>query len=146
MYKLPKINFILVTFFTLSMVFSSCDSGASKNSVSMDIDVKKGREEERLLRHIVLFKFNENATADIVKNIEEAFADLQNQIPKIQSFEWGLNNSPEGLNNGLTHCFFVTFLSEEDRAKYLPHPAHQKFVKLIGDYVESVTVFDYWTK
>ena len=101
---------------------------------------------EKLLRHVVLFNFNESATPEVLKTIEEAFATLPSQITEIHSFEWGINNSPEGLDKGLTHCFFVTFLSEADRATYLPHPAHQAFVTLIGPYVEDVTVVDYWTK
>ncbi|MFC4632279.1 Dabb family protein [Dokdonia ponticola] len=101
---------------------------------------------EKLLRHVVLFNFNESATPEVLKTIEEAFATLPSQIAEIHSFEWGINNSPEGLDKGLTHCFFVTFLSEADRATYLPHPAHQAFVTLIGPYVEDVTVVDYWTK
>ncbi|MEL6695070.1 MAG: Dabb family protein [Bacteroidota bacterium] len=100
---------------------------------------------EKLLRHVVLFKFNAEATADTVKKIEQAFARLPEKIEEIYSLEWGTNNSPEGLDKGLTHCFFVTFRSEEDRAKYLPHPDHQAFVKMIEPYVEDVTVVDYWT-
>ena len=64
----------------------------------------------------------------------------------IKDFEWGLNNSPEGLNKGLTHCFFVTFDTEEGRAAYLPHPAHKAFVSLLGAHLEDVLVLDYWTK
>ncbi|MDO1502682.1 Dabb family protein [Winogradskyella maritima] len=40
----------------------------------------------------------------------------------MQGYEWGTNNSPEGLDKGFTHAFFLTFKSEEDRAIYLPHP------------------------
>ena len=145
MHKLKKLFFLLFILFFVSFAFNSCDS-ITKNDKSLDIKVSEINDQIKLLRHVVLFKFNESATDEIVKNIENEFAALPAKIAEIQSFEWGLNNSPEGLNNGLTHCFFVTFLSEEDRAKYLPHPAHKKFVELIGPHVESVTVFDYWTE
>ena len=62
----------------------------------------------------------------------------------IKSFEWGLNNSPEGLDKGLTHCFFVTFDSEKDRDEYLPHPAHQEFVAILKPHLEDAVVVDYW--
>jgi hypothetical protein len=101
---------------------------------------------ERLLRHVVLFNFKDDAPVEKINEIETAFAALPGRIPAIHSFEWGTNNSPEGLDKGLTHCFLVTFLSEEDRTTYLPHPAHKEFVDLIGPYVEEVTVIDYWTK
>ena len=101
---------------------------------------------DALLRHVVLFNFNDSASDSMVTVMEDAFAALPDEIEEIAGFEWGTNNSPEGLNKGLTHCFLVTFESEAGRAAYLPHPAHQAFVKLIGPYVEDVTVVDYWAK
>lgn len=101
---------------------------------------------KKQLRHIVLFKFKNEATTETIKNIENEFIALPSKIETIKDFEWGLNNSPEGLNKGLTHCFFVTFDTEEGRAAYLPHPAHKEFVSLLEDHLEDVLVLDYWTK
>lgn len=101
---------------------------------------------DSVLRHVVLFKFKEGTTANQLHKYETAFGALKNKIPQIVSFEWGLNNSPEGLEKGFTHCFFMTFASEEDREIYLPHPDHQAFVSLIGPSVEDVLVVDYWTR
>ena len=100
----------------------------------------------KTLRHVVLFKFKENTTADKLKAIEESFAGLPGQIPEIIDFEWGINNSPEGLNKGFTHCFFVSFESEKGREIYLPHPAHKAFVDLASPHIEDVTVVDYWAE
>ena len=100
---------------------------------------------ERLLRHVVLFKFKDSATPEQIKEVETAFRALPGKIPVIHSFEWGTNNSPENLAQGFTHCFFLTFLSEADRATYLPHPAHKEFGKLLGPYLDKVCVVDYWT-
>jgi hypothetical protein len=111
--------------------------------------VKKSKTPNRMkkqLRHIVLFKFKKEATPEAIKNIENEFIALPSKIKAIKDFEWGLNNSPEGLNKGLTHCFFVTFDTEEGRAAYLPHPAHKEFVSLLGAHLEDVLVLDYWTK
>lgn len=101
-------------------------------------------EEERVLRHVVLFKFIDNVTEESVAKIETAFMELKNKISQIVSIEWGMNNSPEGLSQGFTHCFFVTFHSEEDRDAYLPHPAHQAFGSLLSPYLDKVLVVDYW--
>ena len=101
---------------------------------------------DSVLRHVVLFKFNEETSKEKIKEIEEAFGALPSKIPQIAEYEWGLNNSPEGLNKGLTHCFFLTFKTEADREVYLPHPDHQAFVQLLGQTLEDVTVVDYWTK
>ncbi len=103
-------------------------------------------QQDSVLRHVVLFKFKDNTGADKIKEIEKAFGELPAKISQIQGYEWGLNNSPEGLEKGFTHCFFLTFESEADRAIYLPHPDHKAFGDLLGPYLEDVLVVDYWTK
>jgi hypothetical protein len=102
--------------------------------------------QDRLLRHVVLFKFKENTTDEQVGQIERAFCALPDKIDAIYDFEWGTDVSVENRQQGFTHCFLVTFLSEEDRAKYLPHPAHKAFGKLLGPHLDKVLVIDYWTK
>ena len=64
---------------------------------------------DSVLRHVVLFKFKDATPAEKLKEIEAAFGALPSKIKEIQDYEWGLNNSPEGLNKGLTHCFFCHF-------------------------------------
>ena len=133
----------------LSTVLFSCDN-ANKNEMvktaSAAIDAIDIAAPDSLLRHVVLFKFKEDASPEAVKKIQDAFSALPDQIDAIHDYEWGVNNSPEGLSKGLTHCFFVTFASEEDRQAYLPHPDHQAFVKLLEPVLDDVTVVDYWTK
>lgn len=100
----------------------------------------------KVLRHVVMFKFKESATPANIKLIEEEFAKLPQKIGGIQSYEWGTNSSPEGLNQGLTHCFILTFTSDKDRDAYLIHPAHKEFGKILGPYLDKVTVVDFWVK
>ena len=91
-----------------------------------------------------MFKFKEGTSAEDIKKVEEAFAALPGKIKEIKEFEWGINNSPENHDKGYTHCFLLTFDSEEGRAVYLPHPDHQEFGKLVGPLLEDVHVIDYW--
>ncbi len=100
----------------------------------------------RLLRHIVLFKFKDGTTDAQIGQIERAFCALPGKIQAINDFEWGTDVSVENLQQGFTHCFVVTFRSRADRAKYLPHPAHKVFGKLLGPHLDKVLVIDYWTK
>ncbi len=99
---------------------------------------------DKILRHVVLFKFKDDASAANVKSVEDAFLVLPTKISLIKNFEWGTNNSPEKLNEGLTHCFFVTFSSEKDRDDYLVHPAHILFVEVLKPFLDKVVVIDYW--
>jgi hypothetical protein len=103
-------------------------------------------EKPKVLRHVVEFKFSPQATAENIQRIEKSFAALPQKIKEIKSFEWGTNVSPEGLNQGLTHCFILTFTSDKDRDAYLVHPDHKAFGKSLGKDLEKVTVIDFWTK
>jgi hypothetical protein len=103
-------------------------------------------KEPQMLRHVVMFKFKDNTTPAQVKQVEDAFRALPSKIKEIKGFEWGTNNSPENLNQGLTHCFFLTFASEKDRGIYLPHPAHKAFGAVLTPYLDKVVVLDYWAK
>jgi hypothetical protein len=98
----------------------------------------------KMLRHIVLFKFKDSSSKEDVKKVVEAFRSLRVSIPQVASFEYGTNNSPEGLDNGFTHCFLVTFKSEADREIYLPHPKHKEFVEVLKPHLDKVQVIDYW--
>lgn len=97
-----------------------------------------------ILRHVVLFKFKDQSTESDVKKIEQAFRELPGKISLIKAFEFGVNNSPEKLNQGLTHCFLLSFHSEKDRDAYLVHPAHKAFTDIAGPHIDKVTVVDYW--
>jgi len=99
-----------------------------------------------LLRHVVLFGFKAGTSADEVAEIVRRFAALRERIDTVVGFEWGTNNSPEGLAHGLSHAFTLTFASEADRDAYLPHPTHAAFADWVGPYVEHVTVVDYWAQ
>jgi hypothetical protein len=101
-------------------------------------------ESATLLRHVVLFAFKESAGPAQIGQIEQAFRALPAKIQEIYEFEWGTDMSVENLSRGYTHCFLVTFLSEADRDKYLPHPAHQAFVSLLQPHLAQALVFDYW--
>jgi len=96
------------------------------------------------LRHVVLFKFKDSATAGDISTVEQAFSELPALIDEIKGYEWGINNSPEGLDKGFTHCFLVSFDSEADRSAYLPHPAHLALVEVLKPHLDDVLVMDYW--
>jgi hypothetical protein len=95
------------------------------------------------VRHVVVFKYTPEATPAQIQQITDAFRALATSIPGITAFEDGVNNSPEGKNQGFTHAYVVTFESEAARDAYLPHPEHQKFGKLLrssGIFVDAFVV------
>lgn len=129
---MKKIYFIL----SAILFFASCSPNPTTKEVQS--------EPQKVLRHVVLFKFTDASTPEDVKKVEVAFGALKDKISLIKDYEWGTNSSPENLNQGLTHCFFVTFHSDKDRDDYLVHPDHQAFVEVLKPHLDKVTVIDYW--
>lgn len=139
----------LINLLFILFVFSACQGNmetpqkeATDKSTTMDKTDKK----EKLLRHVVLFKFNDDASEADVNKLNESFNALADAIPVVKDFEWGINDSPEDFHQDFTHCYLLTFASEEDRdSVYTPHPKHQAFVKSLGPHLDKVFVVDYWT-
>ena len=71
------------------------------------------------------------------------FAALKSQIDVIESLEWGTDISPEGLGQGFTHCWIVTFKNAKDRDAYLVHPAHKAFVEILKPILDEPLVVDF---
>ena len=94
-------------------------------------------------RHVVFFKFKDSATPAEVQGIENAFTELVKKVSTVTAFEWGTNVSPEGLNDGFTHCFLVTFKDKAGLEIYLPHPEHAAFVAKLKPLLEKACVLDF---
>jgi hypothetical protein len=104
------------------------------------------QQDKKELRHVVMFGWKSGADSVAISRIVMAFKALPEKIKTIKRFEWGVNNSPENLNQGLTYCFLVTFASEKDRNDYIVNPDHKAFTQLLPDILEKVTVVDYWAQ
>lgn len=100
----------------------------------------------KVLRHVVLLKFKDGTTSQQIKDVEGVFCALPSKISAINDFEWGTDVSVEKRSEGFTHCMIFTFLSEVDRDKYLPHPAHQELVSMSRPYLDKILVIDFWAK
>ncbi len=97
------------------------------------------------VRHVVVFRFKPDASAEKIRQVTAALTALKDQIPGILAVEHGVNNSPENLNQGFTHVFQLTFTNAAARDAYLPHPAHKAFGTLLGSLgiLDAVFVVDY---
>ncbi|KAK4234244.1 hypothetical protein C8A03DRAFT_37984 [Achaetomium macrosporum] len=101
--------------------------------------------------HTVLFRFKSDVNPDEVKAACARFLSLKNtcirpasNVAYIKSLKGGKDNSPEGLQNGITHGFVVEFDSVEDRDYYVSKdPSHLAFVASIDGLVEKAVVVDF---
>ena len=136
-YRIYTLSIFLFLIGTLNNAYS----GPTKSD-TMD---QQEKPSPKVLRHMVLFKFKNTAPEKEVQKLNKAFNALQSAIPAIKNFEWGINDSPENFHQGFTHCYLVSFESEEDRdLVYTPHPDHQDFVASLQPFLEKVFVVDYW--
>lgn len=140
--KIPRTALrLLVTPLAFLFLFTSLSMSEEPAAGTTDKEAKTG-----VYRHVVLFGFKESATKEEIKKIEEEFGKLPGKIDTIIDYEWGTNVSPEGLDQGHSHCFLVTFKDKAGLEVYIPHPAHKKFVELLKPSLEKVTVLDYMSK
>lgn len=96
-----------------------------------------------MTRHFGMLQFKEG-----IKNaeIETCFASMQamvGKIPGLLKMEYGAYDSSEGLNDGYTHGFIMTFDSPESREAYLPNPIHEAVKDIVIPKLERVVVFDF---
>lgn len=136
---------LMILAFSL-LLFAACQAPQKEEKIIEKVIEKEIVTMDKALRHVVLFKFKDGTAEADIQKVVDAFIALPSKIDVIKSIEWGTNNSPEGLDQGFTHCFFLTFASEADRDIYLPHPDHKAFGAVLGPHLDKVLVVDYWTK
>jgi quinol monooxygenase YgiN len=95
------------------------------------------------IKHIALFKFKEGTAEEQVQKVLDELMELSENVPGIEDYVAGLNNSPEGLNKGYTHGFVMTFTDTAARDAYLPHPEHERIKTDVLPLIEDVAIFDF---
>ena len=96
-----------------------------------------------MIRHILLVKFKSTVTPSNIETVRELFESMPVKIEGVDAVEWGLNDSPEGLDQGFTHSVLMTFTNDQARQHYLPHPEHEALKAVFVQLVENIVVFDY---
>ena len=138
-----KTYYLALLFVSTVLFFSFKPLQQESKNNNTSIQMKK---QDSVLRHVVLFKFKEGTAAEDIQKVEAAFSALPSKIAQIKDYEWGTNNSPEKHAAGFTHCFMVTFDSEEGRAAYLPHANHLAFVEILMPSLDAPRVLDFWAE
>lgn len=95
------------------------------------------------IKHIAFFKFKPGVTDDQIIQAFDLLMEVSESIDGIEDYVWGPNNSPEGLSEGYTHAFVMTFRDAAARDGYLPHPEHDKFKQAALPLLDGVAVVDF---
>lgn len=97
-----------------------------------------------MVKHIVLFKLKDDASADAKLAAMHAFKDaieaLPAKIPFIRKIEVGLNISPAETWSIALYSEFDTL---DDVRRYAVHPDHVAAGKLLAEVKESRACVDY---
>lgn len=95
------------------------------------------------VKHIGLVKFKEGTSEEQIDGLFSQLLDLSESVDGIEDYVSGPNSSPEGLNQGFTHGFVMTFTDAAARDAYLPHPEHQKVKDTFLPIVDSIAILDF---
>ena len=93
---------IVVCSFLAALVGVVLDLAAG--AAAQGAEPKSGR-----LRHVVLFKFKDGTTPEADQDHRRRLPSVAVEDPAGGRFEWGIDESPEQLAQGSTHCYFLTF-------------------------------------
>ena len=96
-----------------------------------------------MVYHYGTFVFKQGVTP---AQIDTCFAEMRGmvgKIPGLLSMQHGVYQSGEGLNDGFTHGFVMTFDSPKSRDEYLPHPEHERVKLVVVPNLARVMVFDF---
>jgi len=89
------------------------------------------------IKHAVMLKFKRDSSPAAIEAIFADLRKIQESQSGILDLTWGPNVSIDGLDQGFTHGFVMTFADEAARAHYLPHPDHRAVVAKIVPELEG---------
>jgi len=99
------------------------------------------------VKHVVLLKLQSTLTPARAQEIFAALAGLVEKVPGLLDFSGGPYASPEGLQQGFTHGFVMTFQDVASRDGYLTNADHevvkQKIIPELDGGLRGVVAFDW---
>ena len=88
-------------------------------------------------------QFKDGTTQHTIDSCFEALHSMVGRIDGLEDMIGGPYDSDEGLNDGYTHGFIMTFDSPQSRDAYLPHPIHEEVKDIVVPNLERFVVFDF---
>ena len=93
-----------------------------------------------MLRHVVMFRFKDDASSNARQSVEDGLARLPGVIEEIEAYRFGADL---GLREGnFDYCLVAEFADAEAFARYVDHSEHQRFIaeRLAPVVAERVSV------
>lgn len=90
-------------------------------------------------RHVVLFRFREDATAEQTRTLEERLRALPGAIPEVTGYavggDAGINPGNPGNPGNADFAVVADFADREGYLAYRDHPEHRK---VVDEYVNPI--------
>ena len=102
-------------------------------------------DSQRLLKHVVMVTFKENAPAIGIREVDSSFKNLADKLPMVKGYEWG-PALPQGQAKTTIHVYVFSFATENELTAYAQSPEHQRHIKVGADITERVQAVQYWTE
>jgi len=95
------------------------------------------QESNPKVKHVALLKFKEGTSQEQIDDIFNQLMDLSENVPGIEDYV------AEGLSEGFTHGFVMTFHDAAARDTYLTNADHERFKGNALLVVDKLIVFDF---
>lgn len=95
------------------------------------------------IKHLAFPKFKPATPPGTVADVWSSLEALPAKIPGILEFSGGPNVSREGLSQGFTHSFAMTFADAAARDAYLVDPIHVAAAEKVIVHAEAIVVCDH---
>lgn len=98
-----------------------------------------------MLRHVVMFRWNDDVDADHVAAVADGLDALPNHIPEIVSYRHGTD---AGINSdNYDYVIVGDFASADDYVAYRDHPIHRSFIDrlIVGRVAERAAIQYEWS-
>ena len=86
-----------------------------------------------MFRHVVMFRFTPEATADQIRHLSDGLDQLPGAIPEIRAYRHGPNGGTAPDN-----WHYVVVADFEDAAAHQIYAAHERHQHLIADRVRPI--------
>jgi hypothetical protein len=95
------------------------------------------------VKHVVLWSFKAGLPPEKVKESNDLIRALKDKIPLVKEYVGGSNISEEGLSQGFTFGFVMTFSDKKAVSEYLKHSEHTRTVEKVLPFLEKIVVVDF---
>ena len=102
---------------------------------------KKLERSEKMINHLVVFKFGPSTTEEQLNEVINRLKELKGKIPGIKDINAGRNFSEK--NKGFGVGLSVILTDQSALKTYGPHPEHQKVISYLNEVgLEDLIVID----